>query len=186
MVEAKDREISLEEFLALKPGETGFELIDGKAVAKVAPQYRHARLQIALVLLLTPWAERHGQLGTEWAVSLQRQGRDWVPIPDLLYISFERLAADWNEDRPCPSPPELAIEILSPDQTFGEFVAKAGDYLLAGVDRVWVVDPKNRSLTMFSPDRPPETLTGSRTLHDPLLPGLNFSIDELFIRARLP
>jgi hypothetical protein len=37
--------------------------------------------------------------------------QDWVHIPDLLYVSYDRLAVDWPEDGPCPVAPELVIEI---------------------------------------------------------------------------
>jgi Uma2 family endonuclease len=186
MVTAKDPELSLEEFLSLPSGETGLELIEGRAVPKVAPRYHHSRLQAALLSVLDPWAEACGHVGPEWGVVLQRQGKDWVPIPDVLYVSFERLAADWAENDVCPVAPELVIEIRSPDQTFREFVVKAGDYLSAGVDRVWLIDPQARSLSVFFPDRPPQTLTGEQTCTDPLFPDLRFSVAELFARARLP
>ena len=85
-----------------------------------------------------------------------------MPVPDLLYISNERLTLDEFEDGPCPVPPELAIEIISPDQTFGEMAEKATDYLNAGVLRVWVVDPKAKSITVFAPDTAPTTYRGER------------------------
>ncbi len=55
-----------------------------------------------------------------------------MPVPDLLYVSYERLSRDWNEDEPCPVPPELVIEIISPGQSFGEMTEKATDYLTLG------------------------------------------------------
>jgi Uma2 family endonuclease len=89
-----------------------------------------------LINLFEPWIQNKGELGIEWAVTLTRHGEDWVPVPDLLYISNERLTLDEFKDGPCPVPPELAIEIISPDQTFGQMAEKATDYLNAGVLRV--------------------------------------------------
>jgi Uma2 family endonuclease len=51
------------------------------------------------------------------------------------------------ENEACPIPPDLVIEIISPDQSFGEMSAKATDYLDAGVMRVWVIDPKSKTVT---------------------------------------
>jgi Uma2 family endonuclease len=45
------------------------------------------------------------------------------------YISHDRLALEAFEDGPCPVPPELAIEIISPGQTFGATVEKAKAFL---------------------------------------------------------
>jgi Uma2 family endonuclease len=72
-----------------------------------------------------------------------------VPVPDLLYVSYERLSPDWNQDEACPVVPELVIEIISPEPTFGQLAAKTINYLDAKVLRVWIVDSKARSLTVF-------------------------------------
>ena len=76
----------------------------------------------------------------------------------------------------------LVIEIISPGQTFGEMTQKATDYLLAGVDRVWVFDPKAQSVTIFSPDNLPQTLWSERSIEDPLLPGFVLPISRLFTK----
>ncbi len=44
--------------------------------------------------------------------------------------------------------PDLVIEIISPEQSFGEMSAKATDYLDAGVMRVWIVDAKAIFMTV--------------------------------------
>ncbi|WP_333387433.1 hypothetical protein [Microcoleus sp. B4-D4] len=41
-----------------------------------------------------------------------------MSVPHLLYVSYQRLSRDWNEDEACPVVPELVIEIISPEQTF--------------------------------------------------------------------
>jgi Uma2 family endonuclease len=114
---------------------------------------------------------------------LKRRGQDWVPVPDLLYVSYDRLAADWLEDSPCPVLPELAIEIVSPEQTFNQLVQKATDYLSAGLDRVWAVYPPMRSITVFYPDRPPETYQGDRLLTDEIFPNLTVTAEQFFVKA---
>jgi Uma2 family endonuclease len=101
----------------------------------------------------------------------------------LLYVSYDRLAADWCEDAPCPVLPELVIEIVSPDQTFNQLSRKALDYLSAGVDRIWVVYPPMRSITVFFGDRPTETYQGDRILTDKLFPNLAVTSEQFFIKA---
>jgi Uma2 family endonuclease len=80
----------------------------------------------------------------------------------------------------CPIAPELAIEIISPGQTFGQMIQKAGSYLAGGVLRVWVVDPSAQSVTVFYPDRAPETYAGERSISDRLFPDLLIVTQELF------
>jgi Uma2 family endonuclease len=121
----------------------------------------------------------------ELAITLTRNGQSWVPTPDLLYISNERLLADWAEDGACSVPPDLAIEIISPGQTFGQLAAKARAYLDANVLRVWVVD-STRSVTVFYPDAPPQTYIGDTLLTDPLFEGLAFTAEQVFQQAGIP
>lgn len=156
MIQAKNK-VTLQEFLARSEGDITYELVDGEAIPKMSPKRFHSRLTGTLYTLLTQWCQERGEVGIEWAVTLTRREQDWVPVPDLLYVSYTRLCRDRLLDEACPVPPELAIEIISPDQTFGEMSEKATDYLNAGVSRVWIVDSRAKSITIFYPDAPPQT-----------------------------
>ena len=176
-------QLTLEEFLALPETDLNHELINGKAVPKMAPKRFHSRLTGTLYTFLTEWCKNKGEVGIEWAVILKRNNRDWVPIPDLLYISYNRLPSERFEDEACPFPPELAVEIISPEQTFGEMSEKAIDYLNAGVSRVWVVDSKAKTITIFYPDAPPQTKRDEANLSDNLLEGITFTPQQIFQQA---
>lgn len=178
--------LTLEEFFALPEGDITYELVDGEARPKMSPKRFHSRLTGALFTLLIQWCQNRGEVGIEWAITLKRNGRDWVPIPDLLYISYTRLPIDVLEDEACPIPPELVIEIISPDQSFGEMSEKATDYLNAGVFRVWVIDAKAKSVTVFYPDAAPQTKRGDASLADSLLPELQLTPQQIFLQAGIP
>lgn len=185
MLQAKDK-LSLEEFLALPEGDVTYELVDGEAIPKMSPKFFHSRLTKALLRMLEQWGGDKGEVGIEWAVVLTRRGKSWVPTPELLYVSYQRLAPDWMQNEACPVPPELVIEIISPGQTFGQLAAKARDYLDAGVLRVWVVDSQARSITVFYPDAPPQTYMGDTPLIDTLFEGLEITPEQVFQLARIP
>ncbi|MBR8828232.1 MAG: Uma2 family endonuclease, partial [Gomphosphaeria aponina SAG 52.96 = DSM 107014] len=129
-------QLSLAEFLALPEGDRTYELVEGEAIPKMSPKRFHSRLTLTLGILLENWSQNKGEVGIEWAITLKRHGKNWVPVPDLLYISSGKLPPDKFEDEACPFPPELVIEILSPGQSFGDLSEKATAYLKAGVDRV--------------------------------------------------
>lgn len=179
---------SLQEFLSLPESGERTELIDGEIVSKVSPKYQHSTLQLRLLLALNQWCESSGsgRVRPEWAVVLKRQGQDWVPVPDLTYISYERLTAEWEEDLPCPVLPELVIEIISPGQSFGSMTSKATDYLLAGVSRVLVVDNQGLSVTVFGNSEFPQTFWVNDTISDALLPELAIALSDIFAPKRLP
>jgi len=179
---------SLQEFLNLPESDDRFEFIDGEIAPKVSPKYKHSIGQLRLLLALNQWCEsgEHGRACPEWSVVLKRNGVDWVPIPDLTYVSYKRLPVEWDEDLPCPVLPELVIEIISPGQSFGEMTGKATDYLLAGVDRVWVVDNQAQSVTVFGNSEFPQTFWINDTISDVLLPGLAIALTDIFTPRRLP
>ena len=180
-----NRQLTLQEFLELSPEDEDitYELIDGLAIPKMSPKFFHSKLTRALLYLIDNWCEGRGQVCPEWAVKLTRKGRDWVPTPELLYVSYERLSPEWMENEACPVVPELVIEIISPGQSFGELAGKARDYLDAGVSRVWIVDSKAKSITIFYPDAPPQTYKGETLITDSLFEGLEFCVEGVFKKA---
>ncbi len=182
---ASKTNFNLQEFLAMPESGDRSELVNGEIIPKVSPKYQHSTLQLRLLLALNQWCESggSGRVRPEWAVVLKRQGQDWVPVPDLTYISYERLTVEWEEDLPCPVLPELVIEIISPGQSFGSMTSKATDYLLAGVSRVWVVDNQGLSVTVFGNSEFPQTFWVNDTISDSLLPGLAIPVTSLFVKT---
>ena len=172
--------ISLEEFL--KRSEDRCELIDGALKPKVSPKYKHAKTQGRLCRFLDNWCEKQqtGRVLPEWGIILKRNETDWVPIPDLTYVSYQRLSGEWEEDTACPVIPELVIEIISPSQTFGELTEKTENYLKNGVDRVWIVDPQTKTVTVFQKDEGFEVFREKQSIADSLLPELEISVSDLF------
>ncbi|MDZ8136707.1 MAG: Uma2 family endonuclease [Nostoc sp. DedQUE04] len=187
ILQAKNQ-LTLQEFLNLPPGEgdVTYELVDGQASPKIQAKFFHAKLTRVILNLIEQSCEGKGEVCPEWAVALTRRGRDWMPIPDILYISYERLPANWDENEACPVPPDLVIEIISPGQTFGQMAAKAKDYLDAKVLRVWILDSKARSITVFYPDAAPQTYMGEELLTDSLFEGLQFTVEQVFQKAKIP
>ncbi|MEH2043371.1 Uma2 family endonuclease [Nostoc sp.] len=187
ILQAKNQ-LTLQEFLNLTTGEGDitYELVDGQAIPKMSPKKFHSKLTRALLNLIEQCCEGKGEVCPELAVALTRRGRDWMPIPDILYISNERLPLDWEQEGICSIPPDLVIEIISPGQTFGQMAAKSKDYLDAKVLRVWVVDSKARSITVFYPDAAPQTYMGEELLTDSLFEGLEFTVEQVFQKAKIP
>jgi Uma2 family endonuclease len=177
--------LTIDQFFNLPEGDRPLELVDGQAITKVSPKFFHSRLQKTLLLVLDLWGQNRGRVEPEWAIKLKRNGADWVPVPDLTYISFDRLSADWMLDEACPVAPELAVEIISPGQTFGDLAEKATDYLQAGVARVWLIDTQAKSITIFYPDALPKTIRGTTAIEDDLLAELELTPQQIFQQAGL-
>jgi Uma2 family endonuclease len=177
--------LTLDEFLSSPLANENYEFFNGELMQKMSPKRSHSRVTLTLSRILDDWSQNNGEVGIEWAVRLQREGKDWCPIPDLLYISFGKLGEIILEDDACPIPPELVIEIISPAQSFSDLSGKAEAYLKAGVDRVWIVDNQVQKVTIFYPDSPPKTQQGNDSLADHLFPNLTLTPQALFTKAGL-
>jgi Uma2 family endonuclease len=178
MVDTLTKKLTKAEFWAIADAANiTYELIDGVAVAKMAPKYFHSRSTGKIYAILNDWAANYGRVGIEWAIDLND---NYSPVPDLLYISFDRLPITWEENAACPVAPELAIEIISPGQTFGEMIQKANIYLSNNVSRVWVIDPSVQILTVFYSDMAPIVYTGEQIISDAIFPGLSIITNQLF------
>lgn len=170
---------TLEEFLKLPESDERYELVAGELIPKVSP-HPHSHCCKRLIRILDDWCEDgSGEANPEWAIALKRHSRDCVPIPDLTYVSYKRLPQGWDEKGPCPVPPELVVEIISPGQTFGGMTEKATDYLVAGIDRVWVVDPKARTITVFAANSLPKTFRGEEAIQESFLPELVLTAEQV-------
>ncbi|MEB3335920.1 MAG: Uma2 family endonuclease [Leptolyngbyaceae bacterium] len=186
MVHITDQRLTLPEFLAMPEADRTYEFVEGRAIPKTLPRFLHTSLQKALLILLDTWCRGRGRVELEWGVILKRRGEDWVPVPDLTYFSYHRLAADWLEDSAYPVPPELVVDIISTQKSFGEILEKATDYLAAGIDRVWVLDSQVKSITVFAPNAQPRIYQKHQAIFDPLFPDLHLTAQEVFQRAGLP
>jgi len=190
MVQFSHQRLTLEEFLALPDEDIKYEFVNGEAVPKykddeTSPKFFHSTVQKSLLILLDQCLHNQGRVEIEWAVKLKLNNQDWVPIPDLTYVSYNRLPADWLKDEACPVTPELVIEIISPGQTFGDMAEKATDYLKAGVSHVWIVDTKAKTITVFAASTFPITYREHQVITDELLPELEITPNSIFQCAGL-
>lgn len=181
-----ENQLTPETSLPPPPVENDQELVEEQAVPEMLPQRVISKVINALFTLLDLWCEERGEVAIKRAINIKRIDGDWTQVPDLCYVSYERLPAGWMEDQACPTAPELVIDTISPKQTFGELVDKATEYLEAGVLRVWLVDCQARSITVFYADARPRTYRGEMEITDSLFEGLELVPELLFRQARLP
>lgn len=77
--------------------------------------------------------------------------------------------------------PDLAAEVVSGSDTFGDIDAKVQQYLDSGVRLVWLIDPVMRTVTAYAPNARPRLFTDADDLAgDPVLPGLRIPVGQIF------
>ena len=108
-----------------------------------------------------------------------------VRIPDVMFASWNCFPDRKRPETPIPRiAPDLAVEVLSKSNTKLEMTRKVGEYFKAGVKLVWLVDPKTKTVKVYTAvDRFVQLTENQRLDGGHVLPGFSVSIAELFTLA---
>lgn len=160
------------------------ELIDGTLVEKPVG---HEESQIAMMLgyFLVGWV-RSRQLGAvtgEAGTLRMKRGR--IRLPDVAFVSAERLAA---LPKPRPSVPaigpDLAVEVLSESNTRSEIAQKLSEYFESGTRLAWIIDPATRTAAVYEgPTDQPSRVVREHEMLDggAVLPGFAVLLSDIFV-----
>ncbi|HEX5501656.1 MAG TPA: Uma2 family endonuclease [Thermomicrobiales bacterium] len=165
-----------------RPG-VRYELVKGALVEVPGAGGVHAQLIVNLLLLLHPFVTGRG-LGRVFGDGLAyiiKRGPDVVRIPDASFVSEARLPAGGIPAGFWPGAPDLAVEVVSPNDRAEDLHDKARDYLEAGARLVWVLWPHRRAVSVHEPGGairelgPDDELGGGD-----VLPGFRVRVADLF------
>jgi Uma2 family endonuclease len=82
-------------------------------------------------------------------------------------------------------PPDLAVEVVSPNDGAHQIRHKADQYLAAGTRLVWVIYPEGRLVDVYQPDHDPHPFKMGDTLDGGnVLPGFTLPVKAIFARLR--
>lgn len=105
-------------------------------------------------------------------------------IPDVGFYTAERDAQAPDSGKPVPFAPDLAVEVVSPDQTPRMMAAKARRYLSAGTRVVWIVWPQSEHIDLWHTGvltAPVRVLGMGDSLDgEDVLPGFSYPVADLF------
>jgi Uma2 family endonuclease len=174
--------------LAAMPDDGGwkrYEIIDGELFVTRAPHIRHQGVAGKLHVRLETWSEATGMGNAFQTPGIIFSPTDAV-IPDVVWISRERLANGIDEAGHLIVAPELMIEVLSPgelnEQRDKEVKLKL--YSLHGVQEYWIVNWQLKTLEIYRRNQAQlhlvATLLEADTLASPLLPEFSTSMAQIF------
>src|SRR2546421_3019984 len=156
------------------------ELERGVLVVRELPGLRHARVAMDLALRLGVHV-RAAALGRVYAAAGFKLASDpdTVRGPDIAFIRRDRI--------PDPEPtgfahfaPDLVVEVISPGDRPGELLAKVADWLSAGANLVWVLDPARRVARVYRDDGTEQVLTADESLEGGEgVPGFSCPLNEI-------
>jgi Uma2 family endonuclease len=163
-----------------------YEIIAGDLYVTRAPHIRHQAAGGNIHVELAIWS-RQTQLGKAFeAPGVILTPHDAV-IPDVVWVSNDRLANGIDDAGHLMVAPELMVEVLSPgdlnEQRDKEVKLKL--YSLHGVQEYWIVSWQLKTLEMYRRTEAQLQLVGTlmagNTLTSPLLPGFSVSVADLFL-----
>lgn len=168
-----------EAYIALPENrERRFELIQGEIVEKM-PTQKHAALagffygEMYIHLKVHP-------IG--WVLVEARyqmpEDKDHSYIPDVSFVSDRNRVL--VERGAAPYMPDLAIEIMSPDDSLRDLRKKARYYLANGSQLVWLVIPQKRLVEVYTPDDDFVLTEGDILTGGDVLPGFTLAVKDIF------
>ena len=118
-------------------------------------------------------------LGAETGFQIGRNP-DTVRAPDVAFISRDRCPPEVPKGF-FQGAPDLAVEVLSPNDRASKVLAKVQDWLAAGCSMVWVADPATRTVAVYrGPDNIELFRLGDHLDGSDLLPGFSLAVAEIF------
>ena len=157
------------------------ELVRGQLVVREPPGTYHGRIQSRLHVLVGAFVENN-QLGDVFGQDTGfkiASNPDTVRAPDLAFVSRDRTSLIGRRGYAALAP-DLAAEILSPDDRPGEILTKVGEWLDAGVRLVWVIDPDRNQAQIYRQDGSLTLIEAAGTLDgEDVVPGFTCRLSDV-------
>ena len=166
----------------LPSGPVKYELDDGRLVTMAPAGSDHGSMQYRVAAILLAHAEKldRGQPFVEVGVILRRNP-DTVRVPDAAFVLKRSLPVRNSPEGYLETIPELVVEVRSKNDSLPETRRKAEEYLDAGVQIVWVIDPASKTVTVFRANQAVRKLgIGDILKAEKVIPGFRVPVADLF------
>lgn len=165
------------------PDGDSYELVDGRLVEKHVGA--KSEFVAANLLALLHGIVRTGNLGyvfgSQTAYRCFPSRPRLVRKPDVSLVARGRFPNEEIPEGDIQLAPDLAVEVVSPNDTYEEVEGKVNEYLGAGVRLVWVVSPTSKTVIVRRPDKTAAMLDATDTLSgETVVPGFTCRVAELF------
>lgn len=159
------------------------ELVRGELRPMAPANFDHGGVTMNLAIPLGHYIKLH-TLGTIVAAEtgfIIARKPDTVRAPDIGFVRKERIPPSGRPKKFFDGAPDLAVETLSPYDTMEEVEEKVHDWLAAGTRLVWVVNPRQRTVTVYRPDKTARILAADESLEgDDVVAGFSIDVAEIF------
>ena len=179
------RLITADEFFDLPDNGRRYELVDGQVEEVVPSAYESGRVGGKLCVKLGAHVEEHdlGEYGVSESGFQLRANPDSVRAPDVWFLRKNRLPNQAARRRFFRGAPTLAVEVISPSDRYSATLRKVMEYLNAGAEMVWVIDPEERTAVSHRAGREPVLIDEHGTLDgEDVVPGFQIELRSILPR----
>jgi Uma2 family endonuclease len=170
-----------EDLLALPDGDS-YELVDGQLVERKMG-LESSGVAGELLSHLGPHCRQHGlgrALPADSGYQCFPHAPGLVRRPDVSFIRKDRLPGGRLPKGWAKFPPDLAVEVVSPNDFAEEVEEKLGDYSRAGVPLIWVIYPSARTARVHRKDGSAAYLSEDDELSgEDVIPGFRCPLREI-------
>ena len=165
----------------LKPENERCELVEGTLVEKPVGQ-EESFLAASLITLINNFVIPNNLGYVTGEAGFYELPGGTVRGPDVAFTSWDRLPGRCRPVDPIPlDVPDLVVEVLSPSNTKREMALKREEYFRGDVRLVWEIDPRQRTVRIYTALDRIQDLTATDALSgDPVLPGFVLPLQDLF------
>ena len=171
------RQTTADELLSM--GEGRRELIHGEVIEMSPTSMEHAYAEQKIGRYIDTFVEANGlgEVYTGDAGFLLATDPDLVRAPDVAFIQRKRVV---RIHAYYPGPPDLAVEVVSPGDSYTEVREKVEMWLAHGTVEVWIADPRRQTVQIFKEGN--EITLNKRDAIDggDLLPGFHLPLEKIF------
>jgi Uma2 family endonuclease len=159
-----------------------FELVDGTLVAKLGG-FWEAVIATKVAAALQNFQQRRSRGVLVGARGLMQLGPRLVRSSTVSFVCWKQLPGRIVPRQPVPRMhPDLAVEVLCRGNTKAELARKRQDYYGAGTRLVWQVNPRTRTVDVYTAPDEFTTLTEADTLDGAdVLPGFSLPVRSIFV-----
>jgi len=175
--------LTAEDLLGMPHDGNRYELVRGELIKMPPAGNIHGKRTMRLGWRLAQHVEA-SDLGVVFAAETGFKlaiDPDTVRAPDIAFVTKARIEEIGEFEGFWPGAPDLAVEVISPGDSYSDVEEKVAEFLNAGAGAVWVLDPRRRTITVYKSSSDITILTERDVLDGgDIIPGFSCLVADVF------